>query len=277
MKLRKIVSAEWLNQQLSNPNLILLDASLEVGANGKEFEKFDRTIPNARPFDLKNVFLDPTSPYPNTLPKAEVFELECRKLGINRDSEIVVFDNNGIYSSPRVWWLFNVMGHQQIAVLNGGLSEWIKLGFETGKKQVRSFKFGNFKVRFDESLVVSFEQVLNNTQEKEFTIVDARSESRFNGIGKEPRKHLKSGKIEHSINIPYQEVLQNGKYKSEQELHKLFDEKCKDEKDLVFSCGSGMTACIVMLASQIGYKDSLKVYDGSWTEWAERNDLKKPA
>jgi thiosulfate/3-mercaptopyruvate sulfurtransferase len=252
-----------------------LNASVETSANGKKFEQFDRTIPNTRPFDLKNVFLDPTSPYPNTLPQVEKFELECRKLGINQDSEIVVFDNNGIYSSPRVWWLFNVMGHQQIAVLNGGLSEWIKMGFETEKKQIRNLKPGNFKAKFDESLVVSFEQVLTNTREKEFTIIDARSESRFNGIGEEPRKHLKSGKIENSINIPYQEVLQNGKYKSEKELHELFEEKCKNEKDLVFSCGSGMTACIVMLASQIGYKDSLKVYDGSWTEWAELNDLKK--
>lgn len=89
--MKKIVSTEWLNQNLSNPNLIVLDASIEVSASGKELKKFNKTIPNARFFDLKNVFLDKTSPYPNTVPKPEEFELECRKLGINQNSKIIVF------------------------------------------------------------------------------------------------------------------------------------------------------------------------------------------
>ncbi|WP_321309338.1 sulfurtransferase [Marinifilum fragile] len=272
--MKKIVSAEWLHKNLSNPKLIILDASIESNASGKEFEKFEQTIPLARRFDLKNVFLDKTCPFPNTIPRPQEFELECRKLGINNDSEIVVFDNNGVYSSPRVWWLFNVMGHQKISVLNGGLPNWIKHGFRTEKEHIKTYGVGNFKVKFDKTLIVDFEQMVNNTIDKKFTTVDARSESRFNGTGKEPRKHLKSGKIKNSINIPYQDVLQDGKYKSKSELNKLFEEKCKDEKELVFSCGSGISACIVMLACQIGYVNSLKVYDGSWTEWAERNNLK---
>ena len=273
-KLREIVSPEWLNQNLSNPNLIILDASVKANANGNEFEKFDRTIPNARLFDLKNIFLNKRSPFPNTFPEPRRFELESRKIGINQDSEIVVFDNSGIYSSPRVWWLFNIMGHPKISVLNGGLPNWIKKGFRTEKEHIVNFKTGDFTVKFNKVSVIDFEQVVNNVTEKKFTIIDARSESRFNGVGKEPRKHLKSGKIENSINIPYQEVLQNGKFKSKSELNKLFKEKCEPEKELVFSCGSGITACIVMLACQIGYRDYLKVYDGSWTEWAERNNLK---
>ena len=272
--MKEIVSTEWLNQNLDKPNLIILDASIQTSANGKEFEKFDRTIPNARRFDLQKVFLDKNSTFPNTIPDPEEFELESKKLGINEDSEIIVFDNNGIYSSPRVWWLFNVMGHQKISVLDGGLPNWIENGFRTVKKHTESFEIGDFKVKFDKTLVVDFEQVVNNSREKKFTIIDARSKSRFNGVGKEPRKHLKSGKIKYSINIPYQEVLQNGKFKSKSELNALFDDKCSAEKELVFSCGSGMTACIVMLACQIGYVNSSKVYDGSWTEWAERNNLK---
>lgn len=272
--MKKIVSAEWLHKNLSNPKLIILDASIESNASGKEFEKFEQTIPLARRFDLKNVFLDKTCPFPNTIPRPKEFELECRKLGINNDSEIVVFDNNGVYSSPRVWWLFNVMGHQKISVLNGGLPNWMKHGFRTEKEHIKTYGVGNFEVKFDKTLIVDFEQMVNNTIHKKFTTVDARSESRFNGTGKEPRKHLKSGKIKNSINIPYQDVLQDGKYKSKSELNKLFEEKCKDEKELVFSCGSGISACIVMLACQIGYANSLKVYDGSWTEWAERNNLK---
>lgn len=272
--MKEIVSTDWLNQHLSNPNLIILDASITTNANRKEFGKFDNTIPNARLFDLKNVFLDKKNPFPNTIPKPKQFEVECRKLGINQDSTIVVFDNNGIYSSPRVWWLFNVMGHQKISVLDGGLPNWIKNGFRTEKKNIETFETGDFKVKFDNVLVVDFKQILNNITEKKFTIIDARSDSRFNGIGKEPRKHLKSGNIENSINIPYQEVLQNGKYKSKKELYELFEEKCKAKKELVFSCGSGITACIIMLAYQISSGNSKKIYDGSWTEWATKNNLK---
>lgn len=247
---------------------------MESSAGGGAFEKFDQTLPKARRFDLKNVFRDKASAFPNTIPKPEVFERECRKLGINKNSEIVVFDNNGIYSSPRVWWLFKVMGHQKVAVLEGGLPDWIANEYPTEKEHMKTFETGNFEVYFDPTWVVDFEQVSENTLKKKFTIVDARSENRFNGTGKEPRAHLKSGKIENSVNIPYREVLNNGKYKSEHELRALFEKKCNNEKELVFSCGSGMTACIVLLACQISYGTSLKVYDGSWTEWAERNHLK---
>jgi len=272
--LRALVSTTWLHHNLSNPNLIILDASVPTNASGTALKNFDRTIPLARVFDLKTTFVDPTSPYPNTIPKPEHFELECRQLGINTDSEIIVFDHQGIYSSPRVWWLFTIMGHHNIAVLDGGLPDWIANGFETKKAPAQTFETGNFEAQFDESLVVDFDQVYQNTLAKKFTIVDARSTNRFNGSGNEPRAHLKSGCIDHSVNLPYQEVLRHGKYKSKSELRLLFEEHCKTKDELVFSCGSGMTACIVMLACNLGYGSHLKVYDGSWTEWAERNDLK---
>ncbi|WP_182835549.1 sulfurtransferase [Flagellimonas lutimaris] len=192
--MREIVSTEWLNQNLSNSSIIILDASITTGANGKEFKKFDLTIPNARFFDLQNVFLDKTSPFPNTIPKPEQFELECRKLGINKDSEIVVFDNNGIYSSPRVYWLFKVMGHQKISFVDGGLPDCIEKRFQTEKKRIKTIEIGDFEVQFNETLVVDFEWISINTIKKKFTIVDARSESRFNGIGKEPREHFKKWK-----------------------------------------------------------------------------------
>lgn len=260
---------------MGNKNLIILDGSLETKANNEEFEKFGATIPNSRRFDLKNVFRDKLSPYPNTVPKSEIFELECRKIGINQNSEIIVFDNGGIYSSPRVWWLFKIMGHQKVSVLDGGLPNWIEMGFRTEKEHIEDFDLGNFKVNYDKNLFVKFEQVKANISHQKFLIVDARPKSRFDGTGKEPRKNLKSGKIENSINIPYQTVLQNGRYKRKNELKELFDGKCQGENELVFSCGSGMTACIVMLASKIADRDNCKIFDGSWTEWAERNNLKE--
>ena len=273
-KLKEIVSAEWLHQNLSKPNLVILDASLASTATGKQFEQSDVTIPNARPFDLKNNFHDPSSPYPNTVPNPQQFEAECRKLGINQNSEIVVFDNAGVYTSPRVWWLFRVMGHHKIAVLDGGLLLWIQKGFPSEPKQLRSFETGNFKTHYNKDLVISFEQIKQNTTQNKFLVVDARSEGRFNGTDSEPRKQLKSGSIPNSVNIPYQDVLENGKFKSKDDLKQLFETKCNSQKQLVFSCGSGLTACTVMLASTIAYENGLKVFDGSWTEWAERNNLK---
>ncbi|WP_299115958.1 sulfurtransferase [uncultured Winogradskyella sp.] len=273
-KLREIVSAKWLNKNLSKPNLIVLDASIESNASGKEFEEFDCTIPGARRFDLKNVFLDKSSPFPDTVPKPQEFELQCRRLGINQNSEIIVFENNGIYSSPRVWWLFNVMGHKEIFVLDGGLLNWIKEGFQTENEHLETFQTGNFKAKYNESLVVKLEQIKENTIQKKFLIADARSEGRFNGTESEPRRHLKSGKIPNSVNIPFQEVLNNGKFKTKNQLRELFEGKCGGEKELVFSCGSGLTACIIMLANKISYGNSLRIYDGSWTEWAELNNLK---
>lgn len=272
--MKEIVSVHWLNKNLNNPNLIILDASIKSTALGIQTESSEFTIPKARRFDLKNVFLDTSSPFPNTIPTPEHFEAECQKLGINQDSEIVVFDNIGVYSSPRVWWLFHIMGHQKIAVLDGGLPYWIQLNFPTERKQAKNYEKGNIKVDFDSNMVIGFDQIKRNTSDKQFVIVDARSEGRFNGIAEEPRKHLKSGHIPNSINIPYKSVLRDGRFKSEKELKEKFSKKYKGENDWVFSCGSGMTACIVMLASQMGHMGSKKIYDGSWTEWAELNNLK---
>lgn len=262
--MEKIVSSKWLHENMEMPNLIILDAS--TAFNGQ-------TIPHARLFDLEHAFVDPSSPFPNTVTQPQQFEIECQKLGVNKDSNIVVFDNKGIYTSPRVWWLFQIMGHTHIAVLDGGLPYWIQNGFETSTKHSKSLTKGNFQANYNKELVVTFNQVKENVDRQKFLIVDARSEGRFNGTAPEPRKHLKSGNIPHSVNIPYEEVLNNGKYKSRDEIKKLFKNKIKDSDELVFSCGSGITASIILLASAIGYKENLKLYDGSWTEWAELNQL----
>jgi thiosulfate/3-mercaptopyruvate sulfurtransferase len=270
-----IVSIEWLHQNLNDKDLIVLDASLQSTAEGKRSEHHLKTIPGARYFDLEGAFSDKNSPFSNTLPTEEQFETESRKLGINKTSKIIVFDNIGIYSSPRVWWMFKIMGHYNISVLNGGLPEWINKGFPTDNRKTENYKLGNIKATIQKQFVKSYKDVLDNLRTKSFNIIDARSEGRFKGVDKEPRKHLKSGHIPDSINIPYGKVLDNGKFKTELELKKIFDKKCTGEKDLVFSCGSGLTACIVMMASEIIHKKSKNIYDGSWSEWAELQNLKE--
>jgi len=272
--MNKLVSSDWLHQNLNHPDLIVLDASLQATAEGNVPNTFLKTIPGARYFDLKNNFSEPNSPFPNTLPNEIQFETECQKLGIHRDSKIVVFDSLGIYSSPRVWWLFKAMGHQDISVLDGGFPAWIHNGLPTETRVTKHYSTGDFKAILQTKYIKSYQDILNNIRSKTFTIVDARSEGRFNGSTEEPRKYLKSGHIPNSINIPYGEVLDNGKFKSVSELKTLFDKKNIDEKELVFSCGSGLTACIVMLANVIAFNKSRTIYDGSWSEWAERQNLK---
>ncbi len=272
--MNEIVSAAWLHKNLNDPDLVLLDASMASSSDGKYDRSANRTIPNSRPFDLTAVFLDTSSPFPNTIPDEQHFELECRKLGIKQTSRIIVFDSFGIYSSPRVWWLFHSMGHTNIAVLDGGLPTWLKMGLPTVRISHTKYEMGDFKSQSHEKLIVKFQEIAQNIKEQNFLVVDARSPGRFQGTAKEPRAHLKSGHIPNSVNIPYQEVLENDTFKGKKALKELFEKKCGTNQELVFSCGSGLTACIVMLASEIGFKRSKRIYDGSWTEWAELKNLK---
>ncbi len=274
--MKEIVSAKWLHKNLNDPNLVLLDASIASSNDGKYDGAANHTIPNSRPFDLKGVFLDTSSPFPNTVPDEKHFEHECRKLGIKQTSRIIVFDSFGIYSSPRVWWLFHSMGHTNIAVLDGGLPIWIKMGLPTVTKSAKNYVMGDFKSQSNKQLIVKFQEIEQNIKEQKFLVVDARSTGRFQGTAKEPRAHLQSGQIPNSVNIPYQEVLENDTFKDKKALKEIFENKCGTNQELVFSCGSGLTACIVMLASEIGFKKSKRIYDGSWTEWAELKNLKIP-
>ena len=236
--MRELVSIEWLKENLHKKDLILLDSSLTKTVDGKKTEFKDLTIPTARYFDLKANFSDRNSSFPNTIPAKEQFELECRKLGINNSSEIVIFDNLGIYSSPRVWWMFKVMGHDKVSVLDGGLNEWIKRKLPTAKRTHKTYEDGDLKASPNEDYIVNYSTIKQNTDQQIFTLIDARSKARFNGTENEPRKELKSGNIKNSINIPFKDVLSDGKFKSKEELKKLFKNKCNYDDKLVFSCGS---------------------------------------
>lgn len=263
-----VVSTSWLNENLQEPELILLDASLPGTAEG-ETTKTDRVvIPGARFFDLKKRFSDPDAPFPNTMPSPEQFESTCRVLGINKNSKIIIYDNMGVYASPRVWWMFKAMGHEEVYVLDGGLPEWINDQYQVDVNYNENYASGNFKASYQDQLVKTYQEVLKNAQAQSFQMVDARSQGRFRGHEPEPRKQLKSGHIPGSVNIPYQQVLNQNKFKDTKSLIELFQEKLGKEEQLVYSCGSGLTACIIMLAGQLAGKKSMVLYDGSWTEWA---------
>ena len=263
-----LVSTKWLHKNLTNPDLIILDASQKNNISGEKTEFEDLQIKNARFFDIKNSFSKKDAPFPNTLPNAKEFEKECRNIGINKTSKIVVYDNLGIYTSPRVWWLFKIMGHKNVAVLNGGLPAWNKAGFEVEPIQKSIYNLGDFEAVLHPELVKNIDDIKTNLSSKKATVIDARSEGRFNGTAPDPRPNLKSGHIPNSISLPYSNVLEDGKFKSEETLKTIFNNLKIKEEPLIFTCGSGVTACIIMLASELVLKNSKAVYDGSWTEWA---------
>ena len=259
-----IVSASWLNANLDNPDLIILEARLEQNQANLENQNPDLQIKGARLFDINNIFSDTSNPLPNTFPSTEQFTTETQKLGINKNSIIVVYDTLGIYSSPRAWWMFKTMGHSDVFVLDGGLPEWIKEGFPTEKQQEATYPKGNFEGKFQPELIKNKEQILENISTKEAVLMDARSSDRFHAILEEPRAGMRSGHIPGSINVPFTELQRDGKYKSEAELAEILN---LNDQPLFFTCGSGITACIVLLACELISDNPKAIYDGSWTEW----------
>lgn len=265
-----LVTVDWLHSHLSDSDLVILDAT-QVGKKA-DHEGFQ--IPGARHFDFKQTFADRESDMPNMLPNPEAFAAECQQLGISNTSKIVVYDRLGVYSSPRVWWMFRTMGHEQVAVLDGGLPAWVSQGGQLEPVQRRVYQAGNFVSKYHPNLVKSMEDVFQNVSTKESLVVDARSEGRFSGIAPEPRAGLSSGHIPDSKNLPFPDVLRDGKFKPKAELLNLFQGLDLGDQPLIFSCGSGITACILYLASELVLGNEKAVYDGSWTEWAQ--DEKAP-
>lgn len=268
-----LVSVDWLAENSEDPQLVILDASMQGNVSGLTPEYPDLWISGARYFDLKGRFSDQNSHLPNTLPSPEDFTSAARDLGINDDSKIVIYDNIGIYSAPRAWWMFRSMGHQNVAVLDGGLSAWKNAGHATEKPEDAQHEKGNFVASFDPQKFRSADDVLDNVSWKNFVTIDARSAGRFAGTAPEPRKELKSGHIPDSVNLPYPEVLDGSFMKSKKKLLEIFARINPLAKPMTFSCGSGLTACIILLAAEVAGRKELSVYDGSWTDWAGRENF----
>ena len=268
-----LVSAQWVNENIADPNLVILDASVKKNASNLVTDFPGMKIPRARYFDTKNVFSRVVDGIGGMMLGLEEFEEACGLMGLTAESKIVVYDNLGIYNSPRVWWMFVVMGHQDVFVLDGGINAWVDknlglvpLGEEVYVEQI-------YKSRFNPRGVVDFNQVLNNISGRGALVIDARSRGRFEGSSPEPRDGIRGGHIPNSICLPYSKVLERGRYKSKIELIKIFEELELGDEPLYFSCGSGVTACIILLAAVIVNDNPKSLYDGSWTEWGSSYKL----
>ena len=260
-----LVSVEWLKAHLNDDNLIILDATIpKVTANNNASRK--EMIPNTLFFDIKNRFSDTTEKFPNTIPSESQFQVEAQLLGINKDSKIVVYDDLGIYSSPRVWWLFKTFGFNNVFILNGGLPEWKRLGNVIVSKYKEVLLIGSFIAKYKSNKVVFISAIPQASNNKKTTIIDARSSARFNCEVPEPRVGLRSGTLPNSVNLPFGLVLKNGLLKSKEDLKQVFSGLTQNTQ-FIFTCGSGITASILDLAAhEVGYTKT-SLYDGSWTEY----------
>lgn len=262
-----IVSVQWLNDHLDAPEIVILNASLAKPGIGSDVFLNETRIPNTRLFDLKNKFSEVSAPFPSTFPSIEQFTQEAQALGINKESIVVVYDDKGIYSSARAWWLFRAFGHENVAVLNGGLPEWNKFDYITEPCQPYKGNNGNFMGLLDKSYMKFFEDIKNASQTKSELILDARNENRFNCLVDEPKKGLRRGTIPNSINLPYENLLDGNYLKNVDDLKHIFNALAKPSDQLTFSCGSGITACILALGATLAGYNNISVYDGSWTEY----------
>jgi len=270
-----IVSVDWLKDHLKDDNLIVLDCTIpKVTAQAtSEIEEQKVQIKGAILFDIKNTFSDITANFPNTVLTPNEFEQKAQELGINSDSAIVCYDDFGMYSSPRVWWNFRLMGFNNIAVLDGGLPKWKSNDLPIEFPQKNQLSKGNFKVSYQSEKLKHTKDVLLAIENKDILIADARSKGRFFGTEREPREDVKSGHIPNSVSLPFNSVIDNDLFKSKEALKLVFNTINPDNKTLIFSCGSGITASVLALAAEVSGNKSYAVYDGSWTEWGSTEGL----
>jgi len=264
-----IVSVRWLASQLGHPHLVLLDASLKpvAAASASPGPREAVQLPGTRLFDFDQRICDQTTQLPHMMPPPELFEREVRLLGVRNDSVIVVYDRVGVYASPRAWWMFKAMGHAQVAVLDGGMPAWLEAQLPCEPVGTRPGEPGDFVARPRPGLFCDAEHVAAALEDKCYVVLDARPEGRFLGREPEPRPGLRPGHMPHALNLPFGTVQAHGHMRAREELAALFTSRVEPGQKLIFSCGSGVTACILALAAELaGYRE-LSVYDGSWSEW----------
>ncbi|MGC9422973.1 sulfurtransferase [Vibrio sp.] len=268
-----LVTPAWLSQHLASPEIILLDCSIEFQMANETEKDWLNKIPGARRFDYDKEFCDPYSTLPHMMPDEIRFNCLAQALGINQDSIIVVYDNSGTFASPRAWWMFQAFGHKQVYILDGGLHEWKLAGYDVSQEYTRTSRRGNFVGKLSPDYFVDAGYVFNKIADPTSLTIDARSAERFLAQVPEPRAGVRSGHIPNSCNMPFAQVMDGHKMKSSQALAPILAQAFAPANEYLFSCGSGVTACIVLLAAYLCGYPNLAIYDGSWTEWGQRHEL----
>ena len=268
------VKAKWLYHHLEDENLIIFNATIPKVTDKENLSlKESYKIKGAVFFDIKNTFSDKEAAFPNTILSPEKFQDKAQEIGVNNNSCIIVYDEIGIYSSARVWWMFQLMGFTNIAVLDGGFPAWKSKEYPVEQKHLINLNKGDFKSFYQPDKIKFTKDVLENIKNKESIVLDARSKGRFYATEPEPRNDIRGGHIPGSVSLPYSEILDHQYLKSNEDLKSIYQDLNTLNKPIIFSCGSGITASVLALGAEIAGIKKYAVYDGSWTEWGSTNHL----
>lgn len=264
-----LVTTEWLANEIGASDLRIIDASWHMPAAGRSGldEYLAGHIPGAVFMDLADL-VDSGSPVDNTLPPPEKFASRMQSLGLGDGSRIVIYDDSAVKSAARAWFMLKLFGAHDVAILDGGIAKWKAEGraLAEGRETLRHRHFTAWQ---DEGKVRTKEQMLTNLSSGAEQVLDARGAARFTGEEADPRPHIASGHIPGSRNLPYSSLFNaDGTFKDKAGLAAAFAAAGIDlGKAVVTTCGSGVTACVLLFAMQLLGKEDAKLYDGSWSEW----------
>ena len=270
--MKNLVSTEWLQSNLDNGDLRLLDATWHMPAAKRDaFKEYSgKHIKNSIFFDLDKTSNQNTD-LPHMLPNKNSWEETVSNFGIKNSDHVVVYDNSDVVSSCRAWYNFLYFGHNPnlISVLDGGLKKWLNESRNT-TNVIKEFVKSSYQAKENLTMILNKNQINENIINQNFELVDARNKERFHGLQPEPRKELVSGNIKNSKNLPFMELLNisDNSFKNKEDIKEIFKVLDIDiNKRMAFTCGSGVTACILGLANSIISGKNPVIYDGSWSEY----------
>lgn len=268
-----VVSAEWLADRLKDDRLSIVDGSWYLPAQNRDArsEYEAAHIPGAVFFDQDEV-VEPGAGLPHSLPSPGAFARHAGAMGISRNDAIVAYDGLGIFSAPRVWWLFRVMGARDVFVLDGGFGSWQARGFPVTSERT-GIAPAKFDAEFDETAVAAFDAMRATVEAGSAQIADARPAGRFAGVDPEPREGMRRGHMPGARNIPAFDLSRDGFLLPLDDLRNTIETAGIDmRRPVVTTCGSGVAAAVISMALQsLGHTDN-RLYDGSWSEWGGRDD-----